>query len=112
MKKEPKLVVLHIGGRIFKCDWCEPGYWLGEVSCGNGYAEGTLDLHVEVIRVKQPRWRATASDTPNFATAYATNEDYQNRLDSWHERNPGKDPTLLVVPGVGKCFINIEVFAR
>ena len=82
-----------------KCN--EHGYYLGEMVL-NG-----ASFHVEAIEARRYTMRAGGG----AQTVAARNPDYQNRIDSFIERNE-ELPTLVELQDGKSYFIHVEPFAQ
>lgn len=107
MSKQPESVKLSIGATAVICERVEMNYYAGNFALFTDFCEGPLQhvsFHVEVIPVKKS-YAHNGVAAKNFV--------YENRLEAWYLVNhEGEQPTLMTIPGLGKCFIHVEVFAK
>jgi hypothetical protein len=103
MSKQPDSIMLSVNGLQIRCDRVEHNYYAGDFAVVSDGDSSEVNLHVEVIpAVEDKQGDAEAKDCA-----------FDNRLEAWYLVNhEGEQPTLMTIPGLGKCFIHMEVFAK
>ena len=99
-KKTKRVIKMPVNGVLVDLDYAGKGYYLGELRVGY------VPFHVEAIAVTV---EDNGGDNGGVVVS-AKNPIYQNRIDSWLEKNEGCTPRLVEDEG-GPYFINIEVYA-
>lgn len=93
---------IRVNGNVVECEYCDKGYFLGAMSLSANVVDAEdASIHVELIPVSGAGNRVRAR-----------NPFYQDRIDAWLERNEHCAPKLIDVPGLGKCFVHMEVYAQ
>lgn len=101
--KKPESIELRINGSVVLCERAELNYYGGDIPLSSNVADSEDDthMHVEVLPVLVHKGQVLAR-----------HPSYQGRVDSWMAQNEDCHPKLITIPGLGKCFVHVEVFAQ
>lgn len=107
--KKPGSIELRINGNVVLCEYAEDDYYGGDMPLSTNVvgSVGDTRMHVEVLPVVVKPRRTGECRCP-----IAKNTQYQSRIDDWMTRNEECQPRLITIPGLGKCFVHVEVFAQ